>query len=151
VKKRSILAFLLFLYDCVRLGCILSLGKGQGMFSFLSVNVLFPIAGLFLFTDPERYREYGPLYAAGKAVGVFAGVAWLFFLPENGPQFSFWSGMNFNYAFWGPLILIAADILSLFVRLSIHAARQAPPVQSVPPPEDKKEPFQSAGDVANCE
>jgi hypothetical protein len=143
VKKGSIPAFILFLYDCVRLGFILALAKDQASIPLLSANMLFPIAGFFLYAGQERYREYVPLYIAGKAIGVFAGLVWLFFALKNGLRFTFSPIVRFDYMLFFLFVLVFADMLSLFARLLIHQPHKRTSRQN--------EPFQSAGEIAKCE
>jgi hypothetical protein len=148
VKKRPIAAFMLFLYDCVRLGLVLGLTKDSADIPLVAVNALFPVAGFFLFAGPQQYHEYGPLYVAGKAFGVFAGLAWIFFALKNGLRFPLLPLAKTNYTVFSLIILTVADTLSLLVRLSIHKAMSKqeplPPVQPMQP----LQPFESRGDIA---
>jgi hypothetical protein len=143
VKKGSIPAFILFLYDCARLGFILALAKDQANIPLLSANALFPIAGFFLFTGHERYREYVPLYIAGKAIGVFAGLVGLVFALKNGLSFTFSPLVRFNYMLLFLFALVFADMLSVFARLLILQTRKKTTCDN--------EPFQPIGEIAKCE
>jgi hypothetical protein len=150
VKKRSIPAFVLFLYDCARLGFILAIVKEQAHIPLLAANALFPIAGFFLFDNPRKYREYVPLYAAGKAVGVFAGVVWLFMTLKNGVPLSFSPDGRVDYTalLLGALAILAVtDTLSVLARLLMRKAELLQSQEPLHP----VEPFKSAGDIANCE
>jgi hypothetical protein len=159
VKKRAVVAaFVLFLYDCVRLGLVLGLTKDPSGVPLAAANALFPAAGFFLFAGPQKYREYGPLYVAGKAVGVFAGLVWLFFTLKDGLRFPLSPLVKTNYMVFSLIILTFADTLSLLVRLLLDkAARKAAPLpptrpspQQLPPeqPAQPTPPFESTGDIA---
>jgi sugar phosphate permease len=138
VKRKSILAFMLFLYDCARAGFVFAMVKEQINIPFVAVNALFPVMGFFLFVNPQKYREYVPLYAAGKAIGVVAGFAWLLFTARTGAQFS--QAVRFNNTFIFFMALSGlTDTLSLAVRVLMHKSKKEP------------EPFQSVGDIVNCE
>jgi hypothetical protein len=157
VKKRSIAAFILVLYDCVRLGIVLGLTRDPAGIPLVATNALFPVAGFFLFAGPQRYREYGPLYVAGKVFGVFAGLVWLFFTLKTGLRFPLSLQGKTGQTVFLLMILTGADTLSLLVRLSIHRAARPheplppmrpdqmfDPVQQVQP----MQPFQSTGGTA---
>jgi hypothetical protein len=154
MKKRSIAAFILFLYDCVRLGIVLGLTRDNAGIPLVAANALFPVASFFLFAGPQRYREYGPLYIAGKVFGVFAGLVWLFFALKTGLRFPLSPFIKTNSTAFLLIILIFADTLSLLVRLSIHKVlskqEALPPIQPVRPDEpfEPIKPFESTGDIA---
>jgi hypothetical protein len=142
---------MLFLYDCARVGFVFAMVKDQVNIPFIAVNALFPVMGLFLFENPRKYREYGPLYIAGKAIGVAAGLAWLLFALRNGSHFSFSPAVRFNntFIFFMSLsALVIADTLSLLTRLLMHKHTKEPARTQEPL---QPEPFQSVGDIANCE
>ncbi|MDR1468102.1 MAG: hypothetical protein LBT00_02285 [Spirochaetaceae bacterium] len=149
MKKSSIIAaFVLFLYDCARLMLVLGLTKDRSAIPFVAANALFPAVGFFLLAGPQRYREYGPLYVAGKAIGVFAGLVWLFFALKNGLHFPLSPLVKTNDTAFFLVILTVADTLSLLIRLSIHKSipkhEPMPPTQPVQP----IAPFESRGDIA---
>jgi hypothetical protein len=139
---------MLFLYDCVRLGVILVVVQDQMYIPLIVANALFPIAGFFLFSNFRKYREYGPLYVAGKAVGVFAGLVWLLAMFRNRAPFSLLPNARSNYMsifILAVTVLAVADVLSLLARLLLHRLPdKKEPLQSI-------EPFKSAGEIANCE
>jgi hypothetical protein len=151
VKRRSIPAFMLFLYDCARFAAILAMVKDQMYIPLITANALFPITGFFLFSDSRRYREYGPLYIAGKAVGIFAGLVWLLVTFRDRAQFSFPADGRDNYTlffFFALAALAVSDVLSLLARLLLYRApHKKEPIEPLQP----IEPFKSAGEIANCE
>jgi hypothetical protein len=150
----------LFLYDCVRLGIVLGLTQDPSGVPLAAANALFPATGYFLFAVPQKYREYGPLYIVGKAVGVFAGLVWLFFTLKAGLRFPSLPLVKANYMGFFLIILTFADTLSILVRLLIHKAipkqeplspmRPLPPTRPLPPeqPAQAIPPFESTGDIA---
>ena len=46
---------------------------------YLSANALFPLLALFVWLKPEEYRNYLPLYLAGKVIGIVSFYAWEIF------------------------------------------------------------------------
>jgi hypothetical protein len=116
----------------------------------LTANALFPIAGFFLFDDPRKYREYEPLYIAGKAVGIFAGLVWVLVTLGNGAQFSIMPdgrGNNTFLYFCVVAVLTVTDTLSILIRLLLHKKKPLQPIESFQPAES----FKSTGEIANCE
>lgn len=124
----------LFMYDCARLMLIMAFAKDQIAIPALCANALFPVAGFFLMADSQKYVEYGPLYAAGKALAVFAGVVWLLFSARHDAGFLFSPVMKLNSEAFSLLVLTGADGLSIALRLSMR----------------KKVMFHSTGDIAKC-
>jgi len=90
MKLIRILKLLLFIYEVIRIVLIAILlilqandSSQQMMMIFAVQGVLFPIMALFLCINTVRYREYIPLYIAGKAIGVFAILCWLLFTRQG--------------------------------------------------------------------
>ena len=69
---------------------------------FGAQGVLFPLIALFLCFNAVKYREYIPLYIAGKIIGIFVILGWSILTI----------GYNF-YDFFGELVLIGLDCLAL--------------------------------------
>ena len=46
---------------------------------YLSSNALFPLLALFVWLKPEEYRNYLPLYLAGKIIGMVSFYTWEIF------------------------------------------------------------------------
>ena len=46
---------------------------------YMSSNALFPLICFFIFLRPGEYRNYVPLYMAGKTIAVVLFYAWAFF------------------------------------------------------------------------
>jgi hypothetical protein len=123
----------------MRLSFIFALAVEKIAIPFLSANALFPVLGFFLWFDAWKYRVYGPLYAAGKAVCVFSGLVWLFFTIQTGDPLLFMPLFKLNTSFLFLAALILTDSLSLLACLSL---RKKTTFQST---------FQSMGEIANCE
>ena len=89
----------------------------QGIFFpylvYLSSNALFPMITLFLFLKPGEYRNYFPLYIAGKTMAVVLFYVWAAFSLPTAAGFM---GENF---FQGLILLGGAFFLSLGDGLSI--------------------------------
>jgi len=90
MKLISLLKPLLFVYEVIRIIIIAILlilkandSSQQMMMIFAVQGAIFPIMTLFLCLNTVRYREYIPLYIAGKAIGVFAILCWLLFTRQG--------------------------------------------------------------------
>ena len=79
---------------------------------YLSSNALFPLMTLFVWLKREEYRNYLPLYIAGKIVALVSFYAWEFF------TFREFAGMGFTlkdlFIFWGSVFISLLDILSVW-------------------------------------
>ena len=81
---------LLFVYEVIRIIIIAVLliikandSSNYMMVIFAVQGVLFPIMTLFLCINTDRYKEYIPLYIAGKVTAVFAILCWLLFARQS--------------------------------------------------------------------
>jgi len=115
----------LFFYDVFRLLLlvvlffIVTLGGGSsagGAFFpylvYLSANALFPLMALFLWLSLEEYRNYLPLYMAGKIIAVVSFYAWEFLSPrELGGTDNLVKSMVLMV---GSIFISLADILSVW-------------------------------------
>ena len=80
---------------------------------YISSNALFPLICFFMFLRPWEYRNYLPLYMAGKTIAVVLFYTWtIFSLPLENK----FMGENF---FEGMILLGAAFIISLGDALSV--------------------------------
>jgi hypothetical protein len=80
---------IIFSYDVLRLlflavslGFLLPLQSDEGAFpymAFMSSNALFPMISFFILRNIAEYRNYLPLYAAGKTIVVVLFYIWTFF------------------------------------------------------------------------
>ena len=79
----------LFVYECIRtillaftlVFLLRSVGGANAMLwmAFTAPAALFPIMILFLCIDANRYKNYLPLYIAGKCIGIIAFLGWSIF------------------------------------------------------------------------
>jgi len=92
MTERRPLRFVLFALELPRLAFMLKALSSLGdlamagsstdiLFPFAivaaSTQALFPLLALFSWLDPRRYAAYPLVYAAGKAVSLSTGIAWL--------------------------------------------------------------------------
>jgi hypothetical protein len=81
----SILKPALFIYECVRVivlsfTLVYQLPGGSSALPWMSFTVngaLFPLMALFIWLDISRYKQYLPLFIAGKCIGVLSLLGWL--------------------------------------------------------------------------
>ena len=79
---------------------------------YLSSNALFPLMALFVWLRPDEYRNYLPLYMAGKIIGGVSFYVWEFFSARQ-----FLGTGNAAMALilmGGTAFLCLADILSVW-------------------------------------
>ena len=107
---------LLFIYEVIRIIIIAILvilkandSSNLMMMIFAVQGVLFPIMVLFLCLNTIRYREYIPLYIAGKAIGVFAILCWLLFTRQG----------TMIGGFVSDIVLGSFDLLAIAVIIAI--------------------------------
>ena len=85
---------------------------------YLSANALFPLMTLFLWLKLEEYRNYLPLYMAGKIIGVVSFYAWEFFSPrELGGTENLVRSM---VLLGGSIFISLADILAVWGALTLR-------------------------------
>jgi hypothetical protein len=82
--------------------------------AFMSTNALFPMMAFFLCLSITEYRNYLPLYAAGKTVVVVLFYMWIFF---SFPETQDFTG-SVNYVQW-TMYLVGLLFFSLLDGLSI--------------------------------
>ena len=86
-------------------------GDASGLFTKILLAApwaLFPLMALFIWLDTDRYREYLPLFSAGKCISVFLLLGW-FILFRQVTMI----GRIFSFAIHAELILLCGDLLSL--------------------------------------
>jgi hypothetical protein len=94
----------------------------EGVFPYLvyvTPNALFPLMTLFIWLKPGDYRNYLPLYTAGKVIAAAAFYGWGFFsLRSSGLEYlrmaNLASVMEVLILFGGGFLLNLFDILSVF-------------------------------------
>jgi len=74
----------LFLYECLKILAIFTVliiqRNDNGLFLKMVLAapaVLFPLMGLFIWLDTNRYKAYLPLFTAGKCISLFLTAGWL--------------------------------------------------------------------------
>ena len=81
---------------------------------YLSSNALFPLMALFVWLRPDEYRNYLPLYMAGKIIGGVSFYIWEFFSAR---QF-----LGMENAAMGLILVGGTAFLSLADILSVWGA-----------------------------
>ena len=81
---------------------------------YLSSNALFPIISFFIFLYAAEYKNYFPLYMAGKIIAVVLFYAWAFFSVPSAMGF-----MGRNQFFEAMLLLGSAFFISIGDALSL--------------------------------
>jgi hypothetical protein len=61
---------------------------------FAAQGALFPIMALFLCLNTVRYKEYLPLFMAGKSIGIFILLVWSIFSQQSTMIGGFFNGMS---------------------------------------------------------
>ncbi|MDR1373367.1 MAG: hypothetical protein LBJ24_00165 [Treponema sp.] len=118
----------LFFYEILRLLALAGLfmvfsplegaAKG-GVFPYLvyiTPNALFPLMTLFMWLRPWDYRNYLPLYMAGKVIAATAFYGWGFFVLRTlGPENLMTANLMETLVFFGgSFVLNLFDIFSVF-------------------------------------
>ena len=135
---------LLFLYEVIRIIIIAVLvilkandSSNYMMVIFAVQGALFPIMTLFLCVNAVRYREYIPLYIAGKAIGVFAVVCWLLFSRQ----------VTMIEGFVSDIVLGSFDLLAIAVSIAIKDDVNNPAIDNMLIADEKT----VSGDQTNTE
>ena len=128
----TLLRAVLFGYELLRLLVLafsfaffssLQAALGEGFFPYLvylSSNALFPLICFFLLLRPREYRNYLPLYMAGKTIAVVLFYTWIVFNLSPGMGFfepsRVLGGENYTE---GMMLLRGAFFISLGDALSV--------------------------------
>ena len=78
---------------------------------YISTNALFPLMALFVWLGPQEYRNYIPLYMAGKIIAVVLFFAWALFSPR---ELSAASVTTSLVLLGGSIVVNMADALSIW-------------------------------------
>jgi len=112
---------LLFTLECIKLMVIAAIlivqGGSPGLFTkalLAAPGALFPLMALFIWLDTDRYREYLPLFSAGKCIGIFLLLGWLIIFRQVTMI-----GSLLGSAVYAEPLLLCGDILSLGVAFLI--------------------------------
>jgi hypothetical protein len=105
----------IFIFECIRLIVIVVLLILQGNTPELFTNILltaagtlFPFMALFIWLDTDRYREYLPLFFAGKCISVFLLIGWLITTQQVTMI-----GKLFGFTVYTELAFLCGDLLIL--------------------------------------
>jgi hypothetical protein len=111
-----------FLIECIKLmgiSAILIIQGGEpGLLIKLILaapGALFPIMALFIWLDTGRYREYLPLFSAGKCIGIFLLLGLLIVFRQVTII-----GKAIGLAIYAETLLLGGDLLSLGAVLLIN-------------------------------
>jgi len=110
----------LFLNECIRIlflatYVVLQPPDPDGFLKFACIApaALFPLMALFIWLDTSRYRAYLPLFTAGKCIGVFTLLIWIFFAGHHTMLFEH---SNIVYI---ELFLLSGDLFAIAAILLI--------------------------------
>jgi len=116
-----LLLLVCFLFVAAPEGEVLMGSSGSGAFFpylvYLSANALFPLMALFLWLRLEEYRNYLPLYAAGKIIGVVSFYAWEFLSSRGFPGAE--NLARSMVLLGGSVFISLADILTVWGALTL--------------------------------
>ena len=113
----------LCVYECLRLAFLVGVfvllrPEGEAAFPWLALitpGAMFPLITLFWRLNMARYRAYGPLYLAGKALSITTTMFWLFFLKSSMIGELFLHGMALLIVPGIVFFLVLGDILSVWL------------------------------------
>ncbi|WP_461246225.1 hypothetical protein [Treponema sp. R6D11] len=101
--------------ECIKLMVIALIIIIQGNVPGLFIKILlaapgalFPLMALFIWLDTERYKEYLPLFSAGKCIGIFLLLGWFIIFRQVTMI-----GSIFGLAVYAEALLLCGDLLSL--------------------------------------
>jgi len=104
-----------FALECIKLMVIALIiiiqGNAPGLFIKILLaapGALFPLMALFIWLDTERYKEYPPLFLAGKSIGIFLLLGWFIIFRQVTMI-----GSIFGFAVYAEGILLCGDLISL--------------------------------------
>lgn len=104
-----------FALECIKLIVIALIiviqGNVPGLFTKIILaapGALFPLMALFIWLDTERYKEYMPLFSAGKFIGIFLLLGWFIIFRQVTMI-----GSIFGSAVYAEAVLLCGDLLSL--------------------------------------
>ena len=110
----------LFIFECIRvltLALILISKRNEPEFFtrilFAAPCTLFLLMALFIWLDTSRYREYLPLFAAGKCIGIFILLLWSIISKQV--------TIIYNFGF-----ILSGDIFTLAIILLINKDSRKP-------------------------
>jgi len=113
---------IVFTLECIKLMVIALIiiiqGNVPGLFTKIILaapGALFPIMALFIWLDTERYKEYLPLFLAGKCIGIFLLLGWFIFFSQVTMV-----GKILGFTVYAEGLLLFGDLISLSAVLLIN-------------------------------
>jgi len=113
-----------FVLECIKLMVIALIiilqGDSPGLFTKILLaapGALFPLMALFIWLDTDRYKEYLPLFSAGKCIGIFLLLVWFIIFRQVTMI-----GKIFGSAIYAEVLVLCGDLLSLGAVLQIRNA-----------------------------
>jgi len=131
------LRVILFIYDILRLAALAAvfaffsplegaaLGKVFPCLAFMTPGALFPLMSLFILVKPGDYKNYLPLYLAGKIIGAAAFFFWAFYSLKDTlalPYFGLDPGSLEKgfYTLNGSFFLVTGDLVTIILGLALE-------------------------------
>ena len=113
----------LCVYECMRLAFLVGayrLLQPEGTVAFpwlalITPGAMFPLITLFWRLNMERYRSFGSLYLAGKALSIITTMIWLFWGKSTMIRELFLHGMALFIVSGIAFFLVLGDILSAWL------------------------------------
>ena len=106
---------LVFVLECIKLMVIALViiiqGNVPGLFTKILLaapGALFPLMALFVWLDTARYKEYPPLFLAGKCIGIFLLLIWFIVFSQVTII-----GRIFGFAVYAEGLILCGDLISL--------------------------------------
>ena len=117
----------LCVYECLRLAfvtgvLVLLQPAGTSSFPWLALitpQAMFLLMALFWRLNMARYRSYGPLYTAGKALSIITTTFWLFFIKSSMIRELFLSDAAMFLIPGIIFFLVIGDILSVWLVITV--------------------------------
>ena len=101
--------------ECIKLMVIALViiiqGNVPGLFTKILLaapGALFPLMALFVWLDTARYKEYPPLFLAGKCIGIFLLLIWFIVFSQVTII-----GRIFGFAVYAEGLILCGDLISL--------------------------------------
>ena len=117
----------LCIYECARLVFLIGVfvllhPAGTESFPWLALitpEAMFLLMALFWRLNIDRYRSYGPLYTAGKALSIITTTFWLFFVKSSMIRELFISDTAVFLIPGIVFFLVIGDVLSVWLVITI--------------------------------
>jgi len=115
------------MYECLRLTFLIGafvLLQPAGIASFpwlalITPGAMFLLMALFWRLNMDRYRSYGPLFIAGKGLGIITTIFWIFFVKSSMIREMFLSDTALFLIPGIVFFLVIGDVLSVWLVITI--------------------------------